>query len=425
MKNPYLLTHVLTHIHSTVRIYGKDCSLLREASSEIVVPDRDYSEHILRHPLLRSYDPSAQPPLIFSVNETLVYSWFFAGGEFFLLGPTRLPETVTFRYKMTFPVPAAEPDEAVSAWEDTIPYCSISVFADDILLLYHIESGMTNEAAYLGARQLLAANCVYEQIKRQALREFYKTVFINVENGFAHNPYNHEVRECACIRRGDVEGLRRIHEERYPGRFGKLSEDPVRQMINIGIVTITLASRAAIEGGLHFETSFYLSDVFIQQLEACHDVMTIDSLYHNAELQYAELVHELLVKKEGDIPVMENRHISHCKDYIFAHLHEKLTVQEIAAAIGLEANYLSALFRKCEKVSLKQFILHEKIEMAKNLLAYSDFSYIHIATSLGFSSQSHLGAEFKKMTGMTLRAYRLANSEDDFVRESMEWFEDK
>ena len=271
----------------------------------------------------------------------------------------------------------------------------------------------------------MAANCVYEQIKRKALKAFYKTVFVNVENGFAHNPYNHEVRECACIRRGDVEGLRRVLDERFPGRYGKLSEDPVRQAINIGIVAITLASRAAIEGGLHFETSFYLSDVFIQQLEACHDIMTIESLYHGAELQYAELVHELLVKKEGNTPVMENRHISHCKDYIFAHLHEKLTVQSIADAIGLEANYLSALFRKCEQVSLKQFILHEKVKEAKHLLAYTDYSYIHIAACLGFSSQSHMGAEFKRVTGMTPRAYRITNSEDDFVKESMELTENR
>lgn len=241
-----------------------------------------------------------------------------------------------------------------------------------------------------------------------------------MENGFAHNPYNHEVRECACVRRGDVEGLRRVLSEAYPGRYGKLSEDPIRQAINLGIVAITLTSRAAIDGGLHYETSFYLSDVFIQQMEACHDIITIESLYRNAELQYAQLVHELLVQKEGNMPVKENRHISHCKDYIFAHLHEKLTVQKIADAIGLEANYLSALFRKCENVSLKQFILHEKIELAKNLLAYSDYSYIHIATSLGFSSQSHMGAEFKKVIGMTPRAYRIANSEDDFVKESMD-----
>lgn len=42
----------------------------------------------------------------------------------------------------------------------------------------------------------------------------------------------------------------------------------------------------------------------------------------------------------------------------------------------------------------------------KYLLAYSPYSYIEIATYLGFSSQSHLGKVFKKYTGMTLRQYR-------------------
>jgi len=37
---------------------------------------------------------------------------------------------------------------------------------------------------------------------------------------------------------------------------------------------------------------------------------------------------------------------------------------------------------------------------------YSDYSYIEIATYLGFSSQSHLGTHLKKHTGHTLRQYR-------------------
>lgn len=57
-------------------------------------------------------------------------------------------------------------------------------------------------------------------------------------------------------------------------------------------------------------------------------------------------------------------------------------------------------------ISLSRYILREKIERAKNLLTYSEYSYIEIATYLGFSSQSHLGAQFKKITGFTLLQYR-------------------
>lgn len=418
MKTPYLLTHIMSHIHSCIRLYDADYHLTKTISNASSFSDAPYGELIVRHPLIRSYTPSEQPPLLFSVNEALAYAWVPIGDGFCLLGPTRPTEDVTFRHRLRFDEGEADNTHQLKA--DSIPYCSISVFAEDILLLYHSECQFPEGTSPLGSQQLLASHCTYNQFQRNVLKEFYQTVFENVENRFAHNPYNHEARECACIRRGDVEGLRRVLDERFPGRYGKLAANPVRQAINLGIIAITLASRAAIDGGLHFETSFYLSDVFIQQLETCRDVTTIERLYHNAQVQYAQLVHELLIKKEGDISEMENRHISHCKDYIFAHLHEKLTVKEIAKAIGLDANYLSALFRSCEKVTLKQFILHEKLKLAKNLLAYSDYSYSQIAASLGFSSQSHMGEEFKKVTGMTPKAYRLANSEDDFVQESME-----
>ena len=46
------------------------------------------------------------------------------------------------------------------------------------------------------------------------------------------------------------------------------------------------------------------------------------------------------------------------------------------------------------------------VSLTKNLLTYSPYSYIEIATYLGFSSQSHLGKVFKKYTDMTLRQYR-------------------
>lgn len=273
------------------------------------------------------------------------------------------------------------------------------------------------EPLYLSERPLLHSS---DHHLIQMSRELYRTVFENVENGFTHNPYSHEARECACIRQGDVAGLRLVLEERYPGRYGKLSEDPLRQEIYMGIVAVTLASRAAIEGGVHYETSFYLSDICIQRLDASRSVEEILALTKGAQILYAVLVRELLTKREGDRPQRVNRHVSRSKDYIFAHLHGKVTVQEIADFVGLDANYLSVLFRRSEHVSLKRFIMHEKIALAKNMLAYSDYSYAQIAHSLGFTSQSHMGVEFKKVTGMTPSAYRMANAQDDSVQDSME-----
>src|SRR5699024_7151968 len=111
-------------------------------------------------------------------------------------------------------------------------------------------------------------------------------------------------------------------------------------------------------------------------------------------------------QKEGTLEIDKNPHIRKCKDYIFSHLHDKIQVQEIADTLGLNANYLSELFHSCEKISLTRFIRREKMNLVKNLLVYSPYSYSQIATYLGFASQSHLGAQFKKDTGMTMRQYR-------------------
>ena len=87
------------------------------------------------------------------------------------------------------------------------------------------------------------------------------------------------------------------------------------------------------------------------------------------------MLHRLL----SDIAT-KNIWVEQSKDYIFKHLHENVT--------------------------LTDFILQEKVKLTRNLLACSPYSYIEIATYLGFSSQSHLGKVFKKYTGMTLRQYR-------------------
>lgn len=262
-----------------------------------------------------------------------------------------------------------------------------------------------------------------QQVYTSLATSYYQQVFENRENEFVHNPYNHELRESAAIERGDEEELRMILTENFAGRYGNLSDDPLRNEINMGIVTITLASRAAIRGGMRYEEAFTLSDICIQQMEKCSDPQTVKQVYREAEYQYAHLVHEIKIKERkeagenfaGKLPEVPNRHIEHCKDYIFTHLHGKLTVREIADSIGLEPNYLSALFHKCEKITLKQYIMREKINLVQKTLMYSPNTFTEIATYFGFSSQSHMGAEFKKITGMTPRQYRELYQKEDFL----------
>lgn len=51
-------------------------------------------------------------------------------------------------------------------------------------------------------------------------------------------------------------------------------------------------------------------------------------------------------------------------------------------------------------------LCRQKIELAKNLLQYSDYSMIDIANRLSFSSQSHFIQQFRELVGMTPKKYR-------------------
>jgi AraC-like DNA-binding protein len=54
-----------------------------------------------------------------------------------------------------------------------------------------------------------------------------------------------------------------------------------------------------------------------------------------------------------------------------------------------------------EGITLEQYIIHQKIERAKELLFYDELNLTQIADQLGYSSVAHLSAQFKKVTGFT------------------------
>lgn len=285
--------------------------------------------------------------------------------------------------------------------EKYIPQVNPDDYLEDILFLNHMITGVESTT-----EQIIETNCLNHDHKGKVQKHFNDILFENHENNIHHNPYDQEMREFGSIENGDLIQLEKSLQEDYDGTIGTLAKDPLRNLKNLGIVLVTLASRAAIRGGLSPEISFSLSDSYIQQIEECKDLALVTPLAHKAEFQYAEMVHEIKEKQKGILKKQKNPRINKCKDFIFSHLHDRITLEDLAVEADCNPNYLSQLFKECEGISISGYILQEKINRAKNLLIYSDYSYIEIATYLGFSSQSHLGTQFKKHTGYTLRQYR-------------------
>lgn len=99
-------------------------------------------------------------------------------------------------------------------------------------------------------------------------------------------------------------------------------------------------------------------------------------------------------------------HVAVAKDYIEEHLHEPISLADLALQGGLSLYYFARRFKDVTGASPKQYILMKRLERAHLLLSQGDVSVSEVAYQTGFTDQSHLVRYFKKYWGLTPNALR-------------------
>lgn len=399
MNTSYLIKYISYHLHTIVKTWKHPA--LKSGKPEIFCGRNDLDDHYFRPEDFSLFLESLENegsfralPVLFTAAAKLYYAFVPSSELDFLIGPVRFSSPVHTNRNIENIILGKEDLEAVAV-------CEFSDFASQVLLVYNLM-----HTSFLELDDLVRVSCMDGSMDSSIMEDCSALMFDRREQAQPHNPYDQELREFTSIEQGDLPMLRKSLQEDYTGKIGTLAKDEVRHMRNRGIVVITLASRAAIRGGLLPEIAFSLSDIFIQRLEEESDTAVLLNMMHQFEFQYAEMVAELNARKAGRPKKDQDSRIEKCKDYIFRHLHEKISVQNMADELFVNANYLSELFHQTEGITLSDFIQKEKVNLTKNLLTYSPYTYSEIAAYLGFSSQSHLGKTFKKLTGLTLKQYR-------------------
>ena len=390
MLNLTALEHYLaTQLHTIVRVYDKNRMLQRQCSKRIDLIDELFEGTVEEH-ILASASPAA--PVVVTVNVLAAYGAVDAGESLYVVGPVCITGSMGLRHTLTG-VPYS------NEFMERLTPCSLADLVNALLLIHNLY-----HPDILTLQECLKANDLSEHIDLDANRQNSLLLFDNRENSSHHNPYDHEQRELLSIETGDLALLRRCWEEEYSGSFGIISRDAVQNGKYLAVIVITMATRAAIRGGILPEIAMSLGDVYMRQIDETPNPYDIGTITRNAQYSLAELVAQR--KSAAERKPERNPVVERCKNFVSLHLHEKLTVQNIAEQLRMHPNYLSSTFKKQEGMPLYQFILNEKIELVKNLLIYSDYSFSEIATYLGFSSQSHLGKVFKCSVGQTLQEFR-------------------
>lgn len=84
--------------------------------------------------------------------------------------------------------------------------------------------------------------------------------------------------------------------------------------------------------------------------------------------------------------------------------------EHLSRTIGRDYGSLSKLFSEVTGTTVEKYHIAQKIERAKELLAYGEMSLNEIADLLGYSSAAYLSAQFKSVTGLTPSHFRKAGA---------------
>ena len=368
MKDKFFLTHMLPILKAHIAIFDEDGNLLEQLSDSRKEDLMLYSQIVKKAKKDFPYIVVTDPSVVVCVM------WNEAESEFVVIGKTAMFSSFENRNSDIF-------------------VCPKDAYTSAVILIWNKLTGKQ-----IGKYDLWNNNVRLDKPVEIFVTE---SIFEYQESGKVHNPYAQELREHDSIRRGDLKGLRESIDEVYPGEIGKLAEDQVRSLKNVAIGVITCASRCAIEGGLNAEAAFSMADGYIRYLEEeLDDPIKIERLVREAEYNFTRDVHNL---NSNDI---KNPLIHQVKDYIFAHIHESLMVRDIAKYIGVSPNYLSEQFSQFEGITLKQYIIDEKIKSSEYLLKYTDYSLQEISSYCAFSSQSRFSVYFQRKNGITPAKYR-------------------
>jgi len=102
-------------------------------------------------------------------------------------------------------------------------------------------------------------------------------------------------------------------------------------------------------------------------------------------------------------------YLTDAKNYIYTHLQQPLSVEDIAREVGISRSYLEALFNRYMRGGIVDYLHAVRCDHAAQLLSSTRFQIIDIAMDSGFTNRQHFARVFREIYGSTPSEYRKRN----------------
>lgn len=103
---------------------------------------------------------------------------------------------------------------------------------------------------------------------------------------------------------------------------------------------------------------------------------------------------------------LSGRALKRATDYVGDNLAGEISLAEVAGAANLSERHFSRLFKASTGLSPHQYVIRQRVEKAKNLLAETDLPVVEVALLCGFAHQGHLARHFGRLIGTPPARFR-------------------
>ena len=140
----------------------------------------------------------------------------------------------------------------------------------------------------------------------------------------------------------------------------------------------------------------------------------VEGNYTLGNFQYISHVLQLILsetyqREKHNSTQLQNKYITNIVRYMYRHLSENLTLEQIAGKLDLSKSYPNAIFQKYTKHAPLDFFIKLKMKEACKMLRLSEVYIYEVAQKLGYKDPYYFSRTFKKIIGMSPKEYK--NSE--------------
>lgn len=227
-----------------------------------------------------------------------------------------------------------------------------------------------------------------------------------------HNQLRIEVLMQEAVREGNVDKVRWVSRLPPKGKAGILGFTPLRSWQNHAHLSNVLASRAAIDAGISPEEAYTLSDKLFLMVEALDDPMMAKHMRYVIARAFAEQVKAHLdqLNDRGMVLKDEPSLVQKARFYIQQHLFDKVSLQSIAQELDCTCEHLARSFKKYHHKTVMDYVMSERVRLAKELLSESHTKIKDVAELLNFSSTAHFCHVFKAHEQLSPSQWREQNA---------------